>query len=74
MYLVDDPPKIAGRYTERNYNGEKILVAINSSEEEKEVYIGKNHSDVENLLTGEKMYCDGKILVAGNGIFVGKVI
>ena len=59
---------------ERNNNGEKILVAINSSEEEKEVYIGKNYSDVENLLTGEKMYCDGKILVAGNGIFVGKVI
>ena len=59
---------------ERNYNGEKILVAINSSEEEKEVYIGKNHSDVENLLTGETMYCDGKILVAGNGIFVGKVV
>ena len=59
---------------ERNYNGEKILVAINSSEEEKEVYIGKNHSDVENLLTGEKLYCDEKILVAGNGIFVGKVI
>ena len=60
---------------ERNYNGEKILVAINSSEDEKEVYIGKNHSEyVENLLTGEKLYCDGKILVAGNGIFVGKVI
>ncbi|MBR2029875.1 MAG: alpha-glucosidase C-terminal domain-containing protein, partial [Clostridia bacterium] len=60
---------------ERSYNGEKIIVAINASNQEKEVSIGKNHREYgENLLTGEKLYCDGKILVAGNGIFVGKVI
>ena len=34
----------------------------------------KQSGEFENLFTGEKFYCDGKILVAGNGIFVGKVI
>ncbi|MEE0999354.1 MAG: alpha-amylase family glycosyl hydrolase, partial [Treponemataceae bacterium] len=58
---------------ERNFYGEKIIVAINSDDFERKIDI-KQSGELENLLTGEKIYCDGKIPVGGNGIFVGKVI
>lgn len=58
---------------ERNFYGEKIIVAINSDDFERKIDIKKS-CELENLLTGEKIYCDGKIPVGGNGIFVGKVI
>ena len=58
---------------ERTFYGEKIIVAINSDDFERKIDI-KQSGEFENLFTGEKFYCDGKILVAGNGIFVGKVI
>ena len=58
----------------RSYNTEKILVAVNTSTEGKEVSIGKNHWGYgENLLTGEKIQFGEKVFVPGNWIFVGKV-
>ena len=57
---------------ERTFFGEKIIVAINADEFERKIDI-KQSGELENLLTGEKFYCDGKIPVAGNGNFVGKV-
>jgi len=58
---------------ERTFFGEKIIVAINADEFERKIDI-KQSGELENLLTGEKFYCDGKIPVAGNGIFVGKLV
>lgn len=58
---------------ERNYNGEKIIVAINASNQEKEVSIGKNHREYgENLLTGEKIQLWEKIYVPKNWVSVIK--
>jgi len=58
---------------ERTFFGEKIIVAIKADEFERKIDI-KQSGELENLLTGEKFYCDGKIPVAGNGIFVGKLV
>lgn len=58
---------------ERTFFGEKIIVAINADEFERKIDT-KQSGELENLLTGENLYCDGKIPVAGNGIFVGKLV
>ncbi len=56
---------------ERNYDSQKIIVVINASDQEKQIFVNAN-GEYENLLTGKRFFCNENLSVHANWISIIK--